>query len=336
MQITWQQAIRELEQGTLRPLYLVVGEEPFQRRELLGRLKALFVRDPEKDFTRYESFDGESSNDSDLLASLEQLPGLFDDGVSSRLVCCSRFERFNSSMSRLESYLRNPVPSNCFVMLMAKIDRRKAWVKAIEERGALVEVNEPYDRDWPKWHSYCSLKLKKTIEPDAWLRLVESTGRSLSLVWAELEKLSTYVGERDAIQLSDIENLVLGGSGGDAFAFVEEVVQRRMLQSFRLYEQLQKDGESDVKLNSLLLRQFRMIEHCARILASGKTDPKQIAPEIGSHPFFVSKVIAQTRVHDAKSIARIFPLLAECDYELKRGSGNLFQHFLVPYFSVEV
>jgi DNA polymerase-3 subunit delta len=332
MQISWQQAMREIEGGIWNPLYLVSGEEPFQRRELLERLKAHFVRDPERDFTRYESFDAENATDSDLLAALEQLPGLFDDAEGTRLVCCSHFERLSSSMQRLEAYLRSPLSSTCFVMLASKIDRRKAWVKIVEERGAVIEVNEPYDRDWPKWQSYFARKLKKTIELTAWNRLIDSVGRSLSLVWAELEKLATYVGARDVIQLSDVENLVLGSAAADVFAFVEQVVQRRALESFSLYERLQKEGESDVKLLSLLVRQFRMIENCARLIAAGKSDPKQLAPEIGSHPFFVPKIIAQTKLHNSDSFARVYPLLAGCDYELKTGTGGLFRHFLLPYF----
>ncbi len=333
MGVPWQQAMKEIEQGNWKPLYLVVGEEPFQMREFLKGLKGHFVKDVEKDFTRYESFDGESTSDSDLLTSLEQLPGLFDTGDGTRLICCSHFERLSASMPKLEAYLRSPLASTCFVMCAAKVDRRKTWVKLVEERGQSIEVNEPYERDWPRWHTYLSRKLNKSIDLDAWNRVIESTGRSLSLVWAELEKLATFVGERDLIQREDVDRLVTGGTGADVFAFVEGVVQRRQLQSFRLYERLLKEGESDVKLLALLVRQFRMIEQCARLMALGKTDPKQIAPEIGSHPFFVHKVIAQTRLHDAKSFARVFPLLSECDYGVKVGAGNLFENFLVPYFS---
>jgi DNA polymerase III subunit delta len=91
------------------------------------------------------------------------------------------------------------------------------------------------------------------------------------------------------------------------------------------------DGENEIKILSILVRQFRMVDQCLRLLDSGITEPKAIAPKIGSHPFFVSKIIQQTKGHTAKSLGRALDLLSECDYRMKRGEGNLFDGFLLPY-----
>jgi DNA polymerase III delta subunit len=71
-----------------------------------------------------------------------------------------------------------------------------------------------------------------------------------------------------------------------------------------------------------------MVEQCLRLMSKGITDPKVIAPKIGAHPFFVSKVIQQTKGHTLKSLGKSLSQLADCDYRMKRGDGDLFSTFL--------
>jgi DNA polymerase III subunit delta len=164
MQLSAQQAFKDLDEGRFRPFYVVVGEEPFQTSEILLRLKRFFLKGENQiafnTTFNYETWDGEHLNGADLLTSLNTVPGLFDGPDSLRLVTCSRFDKVSASaLEALDPYFRNPSPTTCFVLLCNKVDKRKSWYKKVDEKGAVIDVNEPYEREWPRWHGYFEKKI---------------------------------------------------------------------------------------------------------------------------------------------------------------------------------
>ncbi len=334
MIVSAQQIFKELEAGTWRPFYLVVGEEPFQSSEILSRLKVFLSKGEIGDSFNYEAWDGEGLDAAGLLASLETLPGLFDGEGTKRLVVCQRFDKVTTAgLEVLDSYFRNPLSTTCFVLLASKVDKRKAWVKCVDEKGAHVEVNEPYERDWPKWQGYLERKTGKKVESNAWEVLLDGASRSLSLVWAELQKLAIYVGEKGVITRKDVIELSPAPGGSDVFDLVDDVLCRRKEAAVHRYQRLLRSGESEIKILSLFVRQFRLVDNYQRLAREGVTDSKVIAPQIGVHPFLVSKIKAQAQHHTPKSLAARISELSECDYHMKIGEGHLFEDFLIPYFN---
>jgi len=336
VQVTAQQAFRDLEAGHPKPVYIIAGEEPFQAGEILRRLKKHFLGDTPDDPFRYEHWEGEGLDGAALRRSLDTLPGLFDAGTGSRLVCCARFDKASAgALEALEPYFRDPAPTTCVVLSCGKIDRRKAWFKLADEKGHVIEVDEPGDREWARWRPYLEARAGKPLSSQAaWEYLVDMGGRSLSGVWSELQKAVTFVGSRPAVALEDLQTLGGVTGAGDVFAFVEAVAQRKTREAARLLEGLLLAGESEIKLVSLLIRQFRLLDLCQRCLAEGVSDSKALAPRLGVHPFVAGKIRAQASLHGPGRVEAALRLLSECDYRLKTSRGSLFQEFLLGYFSV--
>ena len=330
------QLFKDLEAGKWKPFYLVLGEEPFQAEEIGARLKAFFVRGEMSDSFNYESWDGEHLDVGRLIASLDTLPSLFDAPDSLRLVSCSRFEKVpGSALGTLETYFANPSPSTAFLIFANKVDKRKTWYRHVETKGYVIEINEPRDREWPRWQGALERRLDKKIESEAWEIVVENSGHVLSVVWTELQKIATYVGERSTITRKDVVAFSVAASGGDVFQFVDEVVCRRAYPSMKKFDELVRGGEAEIKLLSLLVRQFRLIDQYLKLGKRGVSDPKQIASEIGMPPFLVSKVRGQSQYHSSEELEGILAQLAECDFLMKTGEGSLFEHFFVPYFGAD-
>jgi len=336
MAVTAQKVFKDLETGQWKPLYLVVGAEPFQSTEIIKHFKKRFVKEESSQALNFESWDGEGINASELINSLDMLPGLFSNEEEIRLVLCQRFDRANSaSLELLQNYLSNPSRSTVFVMVADKADKRKSWYKAVEEQGDIVEIREPYDREWPKWMGYFEKKIGKKIEPAAWEMLVSGSGRCLSLLASEIEKLAVFIDPKATLQVADVQAMGAYAGGEDIFSLVEDVALIRKTTALKKYDVLIRQGESDIKLLAIIVRQFRMIDQALRLTKSGVTDPKVVAGQIGAHPFFVSKVFEQMKKHSEDKLGRILDLLANADFQIKTGNGNLFEQFLVPYFSMK-
>ncbi len=327
---------RELEAGKFRPVYLIAGEEPFQVTEILQRFRRFFAEknppDSGLDEFRTETYDGEGLAFDEFRASLEEMAGLFAEGPSVRFIICQRYERVSAAQQeKLESYFANPNPDVCLVLCAGKADKRKAWVKAIESAGAVLTVEEPKYKDWAKWRGYLEKKLGKRLGPNAWERSLEEAGHTLSLVASDLERTALYVGDRNEITEHDVKEFSRSGAWTDLFAFVDDVAQRKKASALLRYHALVRTGEAELKLLSLLVRQFRLMDRLSRLVKEGAPE-NTYASELGVPPFAVSKFkTALSRQPNGPELG--LRLLSESDYLLKTGKGSLFDTFLVPYFS---
>lgn len=329
---SFQTVINQIKQGRYKPIYLVVGEEPYQTTAVLNALRKKLLTDEMSAEFNYESWDGEGLDGGKLTMSLDTLPGLFDTGLP-RLISCSHFDKASATaLSELEGYFKNPSETTCFFISAKKADKRKSWVKAAIQKGEFLEVKEPYDRQWPSWRGYFETQLGKQIDVEGWEILVESCARSLSLVNAELQKISVYVGKAKKITKDDIVTLVSAPDAAHVFEFVDDVLCRRQLAANRKYHELKRAGENEIKLLSLLVRQFRLVDECRELVDRGVTDSRTLASELGVHPFFVSQLTQQVRFHNRSQLRQEITLLGELDYRLKVGESSVFQGFMLPYF----
>ena len=96
---------KELEAGKFRSVYLIAGEEPFQTNEILARFKSFFTKQNSGDDFLVESWDGEGLSFEDFRNSLEEMPGLFTTGPTTRYLVCQRYEKVAPSyQEKLETY----------------------------------------------------------------------------------------------------------------------------------------------------------------------------------------------------------------------------------------
>lgn len=328
------QIFKELSQNKIRPFYLIVGDEPFQTSEITQRIQEHFIKNESEAAFVYECFDGETSKGEQILASLEMLPGLFDTAGEKRLVRCDRFDKLAASQQEiLKPYFENPSETTVFLMIAGKADKRKAWVKAVQEKGHVVEVSEPYDRDWPKWRTYFEKKCGKAIESTAWEKCVEFSGKSLSLVWQEIQKAAVYVGSRGSITAQDIDALLSTSLRADIFKFAEDVIARKKWQAMKGFEALMLEGESEVKILSILVRQFRLVARCQALMKTGIQDPKILGSRLGTHPFFVAPLQQLAKTCSEQQLHQGLDWLGEMDFLLKTGQSRLYEGFLTKYLS---
>ena len=330
MRITASQLFKEAEQGKWYPLILVAGDEPFQTQEILSQIKKIFSAKYNGDFS-LECFDGEGLSASDLLSSLNQMPGLFDslDGGSQRLVICQRLDKASApELEQLAPYWNSPNPGTCFLYQCTKADKRKAYFRQAEAQGAYISLEDPSYRDWPKWKGYFEKKLGKKISADAFEWMGEATQRSLCITWTELQKAAAFVGEADTLSLDAMKALVAHSLDADVFSFVEDVLCRRKQAAHLKGFYLHLAGEAEPKLLALLVRQFRLVEQ----LIQRKTS-EGVCQALGIPPFALQKLQQQCKFHTLQNVGETLTLLADCDYKVKTGRGSFLVDFLVPYLA---
>ena len=191
------EALREeLAGGTLRPAYLVAGEEALLREESVATIRAAALGAGANDFD-FERLDGERTGVGQLLDAIRALPVL----APRRLVVLREPEARKGRGEGLADALAGALAElarqsqTVLVVSAARIDRRASWVRAFAEPCALVACDPP--RGTRAVAAFAAGEARRqgiALGPGAAEALAEAVGPQLLRLKSELEKAVLLAG----------------------------------------------------------------------------------------------------------------------------------------------
>jgi DNA polymerase-3 subunit delta len=197
------------------------------------------------------------------------------------------------------------------------LDKLEAAVSLV---GIVVGFAAPGERDAPRWlQERAQLKDKKLSSQAASL-ILELVGLDLHRLENELDKLVTYVGNREAIEADDVQETVSYQRSFSVFellGFVSRGDRSRAVHSLR---SLIRAGEPPLAILALMSRQIRILWQSKEALANGVS-----ISELSRHlrlPQFVVKNYAQeSSLFSETELHKIHTAIREADLALK-GTGS--------------
>lgn len=313
--------LAELENGRILPVYLFYGPEVYLQREAVRRFRQAIVGD--ENSLDYEVLDGEEVSPREV-AEIAQTASLFS---ARRLVVVKNAPYFASGAPKddpvLLAYLRRPGTATCLVFCTSgAVDRRREVWKLVQAHGKAVEFSHLAPADLKKWFQKRARQVGKAIEPAATEALL-TTGRDLTLLNNELEKVLAYTGNSRVVTADDVKAVVTPAAEEAVFAAVDAFGERRYPVAIaKLRAVLTREPQGVVL--SLLARQLRLIILAQEFLASG-IHSDSLAHELGVPPFVAKKVAAQARRFPRKDLAALFWSLLELDAAVKSGRDEFLQ-----------
>jgi DNA polymerase-3 subunit delta len=216
-----------------------------------------------------DRIDAAEKTAAEIVDAANQLPIL----ARARLVIVERAELLlkgpRAQPDPLISYLSNPAPSTCLVLLGEKPDARLRLAKAMAEAGVICEMTSPRDQELAGWLEGEARRLGKGISREAVEKLMSFSGNELSAAAGELEKLVLYVGKKREIESVDVEEAVADRAGAVVWAFTDALKARnaeralhalsRYLSGFRRVE------EALFPLMGMLRSELRLLLHAKEI-----------------------------------------------------------------------
>jgi DNA polymerase-3 subunit delta len=132
----------------------------------------------------------------------------------------------------------------------------------------------------------------------------------------ELEKIITYAGEENLINLKSVQ-LVAGNSRNDSiFALTDAIGKKDMDCSLGTLEKLLYQGGAPLRTLGMITRQFRLIWQ-AKTLAVKGASHLQISEKIGIPSYFVGKFLSQAQKFSLENLCYVFERLLQADLDLK-------------------
>lgn len=183
---TYEGIIRELHAKQYRPVYYLMGDEPFYIDKIADYIADNVLTDTEKEFNQTILYGGDIENVSTIINAAKRYPMM-----SEYQVIIVKEAQSVPGMEELVYYLQKPLKSTILVICHkhGTLDRRKKLAAEIEKAGILFESKKLKDAQLPTFITSYIKQRGYDIDPKATAMLAEFVGADLSRLVGEMEKL---------------------------------------------------------------------------------------------------------------------------------------------------
>lgn len=183
---TYEGIIRELHAKQYRPVYYLMGDEPFYIDKIADYIADNVLTDTEKEFNQTILYGGDIDNVSTIINAAKRYPMMSDYQV-----IIVKEAQSIPGMDELVYYLQKPLKSTILVICHkhGTLDKRKKLAAEIEKAGILFESKKLKDAQLPTFITSYIKQKGYDIDPKATAMLAEFVGADLSRLVGEMEKL---------------------------------------------------------------------------------------------------------------------------------------------------
>jgi DNA polymerase-3 subunit delta len=248
------QALRkQVKQGTLDPVYLIVGDDDAEMAALAAALSSV-VEDELRAFNLERLYAGEkTASPAAIVQSARTLPMMGD----RRVVVVLRAERVLKPKRRgksveevegqndeeppadtdaLEAYVRAPEPRTTLVLVAAEVDRTRRLYKTLVKQATILEcyglAGQGGRPDLGQAAAMAEGYVKRAvgeagqqIDPAALRLIARRAGTDIATLRGDLDRLLLYAVGKPRIELKDVQEVVSGETAQDDWA-VTNAIQR--------------------------------------------------------------------------------------------------------------
>jgi DNA polymerase III subunit delta len=305
---------RSITKGEIAPLYFIYGDDEFLVDRSVQRLVDTAVSPDFRDFN-FTLYYGKECRGDQIIENAMTLP-MF---AERRVILVKRAEELQAeSMEQLIPYIHAPSPQSCVIFQGAKIDQRRKFFLELKKADLLVEYKKLKDEQLPGFIQREAERAGKRFEAAAAEMLVYYSGNNLRELVSQVEKLSAYAGQRNAVTVDDVRCMASDTKIDTVFEFANALGNRDLERSMRQLKTVIRDADAPYALVGALARHFRQLTMILELLAR-KVSTEEISRMLKINPFFLKGMLLQAKKFRMAEFRKIFSLLHEIDVGLKSG-----------------
>ena len=316
--MTFEEIFKQLNEKIYRPIYFLMGEEPYFIDRITEHIAANVLTEEEKTFNQMILY-GKDTDIPTVINTARRFPMM-----ASRQVVIVREAQNLDRIEDLIHYVENPLESTLLVInyKYKKLDKRKKLFKALEKNSILFESKRLYDDKIPPWiNSYLRSRGKK-IEPKAAVIFTEYLGNDLGKIANELEKLIIVLkAEQDTITSADIERNIGISKDYNNFELNNALAQRNVLKANRIVQYFGANQKNH-PLTLIITSIYFFFSRVLRYHFLPDKSSRNVASALKIEPFFIREYETAARNYTTAKTVRVISLLREYDLKSK-GFGNV-------------
>jgi DNA polymerase-3 subunit delta len=319
---------KSFSKGGFAPVYYFYGENTLLIDKAVEDIKAAFFsgQDPGLGL---ESFDGQSNSSSEIINSARTLPF----GANKKLVIVKSAYSFKTGQTeKFGSYFSSPSKYTCLVFVAEKMVFKGKLLTALKKAGQVVSFEKPKkEGDIKRFISESFRQRGKKISSDALNFMADNTGNDLGIIDNEVEKAVLFCGDKNIVEVTDLEEVLTTGNRDTIFDLVEAIGKGNIQKSLLLLGTLIDNKNHPLAILKMISRQFRLISIAKEGLNKGLSR-SEVGKKLGlNYDFIINKIIEQARGWSAHSLALVLEEIFETDYRLKssRMDGKVIMEELI-------
>lgn len=321
----------DIHSGKFRPVYVLMGEEPYYADLILEALGKNVLAPEERDFN-FNVLYGQDCTDGEIVSLCRRYP------VASRrqLIIVKEAQQL-SSLSMLELYMEKPVPESILALAFTgkSVDKRTGFYKKCKKSAEVLETFFLDEWKVPSWITDYVKGKEYEIAPDAAQLLAEHAGNSLRKITLEIDKLFKCIDGK-TITAQDVELNIGISREFNAFELCKAIGTKNIKKCFEIADVFGDNPKKfpiQMTLGALFFYFYQLLKIEASVVKE-RVPFFQAAQQNGAFG---------AREKEYETAARNFPMiktmavvnyLKECDYKSKstaRGNasdGALLKEFL--------
>jgi DNA polymerase-3 subunit delta len=325
--------INDIKNGNIKPIYFLMGEEPYYIDKLTEYIEDNVLSEDEKGFNQMVLY-GRDVSVEDIISNAKRYPMMADRQV----VIVKEAQELSRTIDKLESYADNPQPSTVLVIAYKykTLDKRKKLTKIIDKNGLLFESKKLYENQVAAWISRVLKPKDYSIEPKASAMLVEFLGTDLSRISNELDKLQIILPKGTVINPNHIEENIGFSKDFNVFEFRKAIGDRDQLQAYRIADHFaQNKKEYPMVLTTGMV--FSFFSQVLQYHGLKDKNPKNVASVLKINPYFVKDYDVALRNYPMKKVSSIVGTLRDIDIKSKGvGANQLHESDLLKEMLVKI
>ena len=327
------QIIGALQKGDIKPIYFLMGEEPYYVDKISDYIEKNLLQEEEKGFNQMTLY-GRDVSIEDIVGNAKRFPMM----AERQVVIVKEAQELSRTIEKLADYAENPQPSTVLVMCYKykKIDKRKKLHKAVAKSGVIFESKPLYENKVGEWIRQELQARNYQIAPKAAQMLVEFLGTDLGKIDNELQKLQLICPQGTTITPEIIEENIGISKDFNNFELRKAIGEKDSLKAHRIinyFSQNPKDNPMVLTV-SLLFSFFSQLLQYHGLKDQSKAN---VAKVLRVNPFFVGDYAIAARNYPMKKVSQVISLLRDADVKSKGvGAANVPQGDLLKELLVKV
>ena len=312
--------MQEIKEEKIRPLYLFYGEETYLLNHALKTIDQALGTEAAGQIDK---------QDEDYNNKIERIP--FNDlafslmtpafVASKRLIILRRTSLFDKQLSddQLNSLSHLVDATNSYAVLIFvedKVDkRRKKNLRAIQDRGLLVEFSKEKSDSLKRWGAALLAREGVKITGDALDSLISRCDNDMLLLRSELEKIAlAFQGQDTVVHLDLLNQIALPDIQGTIFNLTDNIAAQNAQMALLLYRNLIEQRQSPQYILFMVGRHFRQLQ-----VALNCRNVEEIKAKLNVVDFVARKLWQQKRTFSKDQVLAVYLLVADTDYKIKSG-----------------
>jgi DNA polymerase-3 subunit delta len=308
----YQKILGDIQARKFYPVYFLTGEETYFIDLIAEKLGNSILVPEEREFNQSVLY-GSDYTVSSIIDMAKRFPML----ASYQVIIIKEAQELKD-IEAFAPYIEKVVPTTILVLCYKykKVDKRKAFAKALQSKGVFFESKKLYDNQVADWIIQFVKSRGYGIDLKSAMVLTENIGTDLSRVVTEIEKLLINIQPGAAINLDLIEKFIGISKDFNVFELQKAIGERNVFKANQIaYFMAANPKENPIQKTLVILHSFfvkLLIFHSLPSKEKGA-----VTSALGINPFFVNDYQRAAQHYPTAKIESVISVLREYDLKSK-------------------